>query len=281
MQIKRLSIRDLATYKLMQTGIEGDYIIDVFERLVTPPDHALFGLYQQNQLVSVAGYSIFPGGYAMLGRLRSDIRYQGKGHATQLLLAIIAELEINPNIRWVGGYTNIHNDSARRVLDKLGFQEIKTFYNLPMKDRSLIQSAQGKVWDQVHSLEEKRSILATLAETVLDVYPYECYYPFPYRTDLLTDQKLAETYFYHNYSKDRWLLISNDFKQEAYAHVRYFWDDYFEQAGLFETIDAYLSRQSEERKPYFDFSPKAYQRIPNLAAFEVSDGWVLYGRKIR
>ncbi|MBM7540119.1 GNAT family N-acetyltransferase [Amphibacillus cookii] len=281
MQIRMLTVNDLPQYKAMQTHIKDDYMIDIFEHLITPPNHALFGLFKDDRLVSVAGYSFFPGGYAMLGRLRSDRREHGNGYATTLLVEIINRLKVNQHVDWIGGYTNINNQAARRVLAKLQFEPLKTFHSYPLINRQLVNSKVGDIWNEVYHLKNKRAILDQLAaDGVLDVYPYECYYPFPFQQALLPDQKLDETRVFQNKQQDRWLFISNDYKKEPYAHVRYFWDDHFNQAGLFETIDYYLSQQDEPRKPWFDFSTYASSLIPNLDAFEIQDGWILYGKSV-
>ena len=41
-------------------------------------ENRLFGLFVENKLVSLGGFSIFANEYAMLGRLRSDRSIRGK-----------------------------------------------------------------------------------------------------------------------------------------------------------------------------------------------------------
>src|SRR5699024_8959068 len=160
--------------------------------------------------------------------------------------------------------------------------ELKTLHGFPLIRPDLLLRTAGPVWSQIDNPIEKRHILNHLAEEkILDVYPYECFYTFPYREALITDKKLAETRFYQNDASDRWLIISDDQKGDAYAQVRYFWNDYFSQAGLFETVVYDLNQGSDARLAWFDFTPEAFDRIPNLDAFEVSDGWVLYGDFIK
>lgn len=277
MNIRQLTHNDLTLYKAMHTTIDRDYMIDIFDKLTTAPDHRLFGLFKNNHLVSIAGYTLYPGGYAMLGRLRSDARFQGNGYASYLLAYIVDYLTKLEQVGWIGGYTNIGNVPSRRILSKLDLSELKTFHSFPLINPDLLITTPGKVWSEIETLTQKRAILKKLSEDVLDIYPYECYYPFPYRDELLTDQKLAQTRFYQNEQADRWLIISDDYKKETYAQIRYFWDDYFSQPGLFETITADLKRSKEPCRPWFDFTPEAFEQIPNLEAFDVSDGWVLYG----
>lgn len=276
--MRQLQLRDLPIAKKMKTNITDDYVIEIFERLVTSENQSLYGLFIDEELVTIAGYTIFPGGYAMLGRLRSDVRVHGKGYATELLLYLIEQLKLNPKIVWIGGNTNIQNSSARRVLSKLGFSELKTFYGLPIQKRERINNVPGHIWQQVHSVQEKRALLTKLAKSnILKIYPYECFYPFPFRQELVTDEDLAESHFFQNPSADRWVILKKDFKKEAFVQVKYFWNDHFEQPGLFETIDEFVANDEEHPRPWFDFTEKGYKKIPDLTAFEVSDGWVLYG----
>ncbi|SDC27773.1 FR47-like protein [Pelagirhabdus alkalitolerans] len=278
MTIRVLTIDDLAHYKQMQTGLETDYMIDIFERLTTPPHNQIYGFFIDNQLVATAGYTLYPGGYAMLGRLRSDVRFRGRGYATSLLTHIIQHLKNQPHISFLGGYTNLHNTSARQVLNKLNFNPIQTFYSFPLINRDKLGATSGPIWNEVTDLNTKRRILNELSsEGTMSIYPYECYYPFPFTDELLPDDKLKVTRFFHNPDVTRWLLIDDDYKREAYGHVRYFWDDYFTQPGLFETVDHYLAQSDQPRKAWFNFTPDAYQKIPDLDAFETSDGWILYG----
>lgn len=275
--IRKLQLADLPIVKAMQTNIADDYVIEIFDRLVSADEHALYGLFVDNQLTTIAGYSVFPGGYAMLGRLRSDVRNHGKGNATLLLNYLIDLLRRDPLIKWIGGNTNIENKPARRVLDKLGFSEVTTFHALPLANRKKLQGVVGPVWQEISSLQEKRAILTQLAKSTMEVYPYECYYPFPFRQALVPDHDLALSHFYQNPTADRWVIIKKDFKKEAYAHVKYFWDDHFKQAGLFETIDHFVEQDPENPRPWLDFTTEGYQNIPDISAFELSDGWVLYG----
>lgn len=277
MKIKQLTGEDFELYQNMETGLEDDYMLRAFERLTTPPEHYLYGLIKDNQLVTIAGFSMFPGGYAMLGRLRSDKRFRGSGHATYLIEQLIDLLKKSSDINWFGGYTNINNLPARQILKKLGIPKLKKYYSFPLVEPDLLEATRGNIWSSISEITEKRQVLEQLSKDVLTIYPLECYYPFPYRQELITDQKLAETRFYHNDRENRWLLISDDIKGAAYAQVRYFWDDYFTQPGLFETVVSDLKRSDQPQQAWFDFTTEAFAKIPNKQAFEVQDGWILYG----
>ncbi|MDL4839317.1 GNAT family N-acetyltransferase [Aquibacillus rhizosphaerae] len=282
LQLRELTLEDQDIVRMMQTNIDDDYVLNIFPDLVQSNSNSVYGLFDDDHLLAIAGSSFFPGGYAMLGRLRSDKRYLSKGNATKILAYIKSELEKDPSITWVGANTNMENIPARRVLEKIGLQQVTRLHSLYLIDETLLNGTKGSVWQAVETIEEKRRLLQSLKqENALGVYPYECYYPFPFSDNLLTDEHLNDSAFFQNQSKDRFLVIKKDQKRDWFAQVKYFWNDHFQQPGFWETVLAYTEQQPEEGiKPWVDFSQTGYERIPNLDTFKLSDGWVLYGKWI-
>lgn len=279
--IRKLTLDDHTSVQNLQTNIVDDYVKRIFPDLIQSQTHTIYGLFESDTLITLAGYSLFPGGYAMLGRLRSDIRFTTKGYATKILAFIIEDLKKDPTIKWVGANTNIDNHAARRVLAKLELEQITTFYSLPVRNATLLNGVKGIRWSDVVSIKEKRALLTTVASSKPLIFPYECYNPFPYSKALVTDKHLSESTFYQNHTKDRFIIIRNDQKQEWFAQVKYFWNDAFEQPGFWETVYHYVAKESRELRPWLDFSQVAFNTIPNLAAFDVEDGWALYGNWIK
>ncbi|QTN00272.1 GNAT family N-acetyltransferase [Sediminibacillus dalangtanensis] len=277
LQIRKLAADDWNLVKHMKTNLEYDYVVDIFPDLISSNAHELYGLFSGNQLAAIAGYTLFPGGMAMLGRLRSDNRFLSQGHATELLAYIIASLKENPQIRWVGANTNEHNFPARRVLEKLNLEIFTTLHSLPVVDPQLISGTPGPKWERVNNLEEKRALLRSLDENAINVFPYECYYPLPLTQELLTDEYLAESAFYLSPDRQRFCTIKNDHKREWYAQVKYFWNDQFDQPGFMETVMDHLDKDDLQPTAWFDFSQTAFENIPDKRAFRIEDAWVLYG----
>lgn len=275
--IRRLTLDDHTSVQNLQTNIVDDYVKRIFPDLIGSQTHTVYGLFESDTLITIAGYSLFPGGYAMLGRLRSDIRYMAKGYATKILAFIIEDLQNDPSIKWIGANTNIDNHAARRVLAKLELEQITTLHSLPVRDATLLKGVTGDRWSEVVSIKEKRTLLTSVAANQLLIFPYECYNPFPYTEALVTDKHLSESSFYQNHTKDRFVILRNDQKQEWFAQVKYFWDDAFEQPGFWETVYHYLEKESRNLRPWLDFSQAGFNSIPNLEAFDVEDGWALYG----
>ncbi|WP_112181805.1 MULTISPECIES: GNAT family N-acetyltransferase [Paraliobacillus] len=278
--IRKLTLHDQTSVQNLQTNIEDDYVVHIFPDLIENQTHAVYGVFENETLITIAGYSLFPGGYAMLGRLRSDIRYMAKGYATKILTFIIEDLKNDPSIKWIGANTNIHNHAAKRVLAKLELEQITTLHALPVREAKLLNGVKGDRWLKVVNPEEKRALLSSFADSQPLVFPYECYYLFPYTEALITDKHLAESTFYQNQTKDRFMIIRNDQKHEWFAHVKYFWDDAFEQPGFWETVYHYVEKESKTLRPWLDFSQEGFNSIPNLEAFDVEDGWALYGNWI-
>src|SRR5690606_17429399 len=134
-EIRLWTMEDLPLLTAMHTGIEDDYVIRVFERTVTPPN-ALYAPLVDGGLAALCGYTIFAECYAMLGRLRSDLRMRGRNFSTELTAYVRDRVFENPSIIWVGANTQEHNMPARRVLEKQGFSEEAVLYGAVATDVS-------------------------------------------------------------------------------------------------------------------------------------------------
>ncbi|TFB24309.1 GNAT family N-acetyltransferase [Filobacillus milosensis] len=280
-QIRPLTIDDYDILKDMHTGIEDDYVVRIFERLVTSEEHKIFGLFDDGQLVSVSGYTIFADHYAMLGRWRSDLRYQGKGYATKIVQYIMDELKQNEQIKWIGANTQRTNFPALRVLEKLKLPMLKALHASTLIDSNNLNYASGEKWEAVTSLEEKRSIVQQIENDPDVIFPYQCYYPFPASPTLFKDEEIKDWYFFRNPENNRFVIMNFDQKKYSYMHVIYLWDDVFEQPGLWETIlETYKEFQQnygDDTKIWIDLTDESRQKT-NEDAFEFQDAWILHGK---
>ncbi len=276
--MRKLTVDDIALVQQMETNIIDDYILRIFPELVQSHSNAVYGLFNQTNLVAIGGYTIFPGGYAMLGRLRSDQRYRLKGYGTEILSYIKKELERDPSINWIGANTNDANIAARRVIENLGLTKVTKLHSLPVTNKNIIGGRTGQVWKRIETLAEKKELIGSIEANALGVYPFECYYPFPLTMELLTDEHLNQSHFFRNSSNDRFMVIKNDQKHEWFAQVKYFWNDHFEQPGFWNTVFAYTEQEPEAIKAWIDFSQQGFDNIPTTDAFEITDAWILYGK---
>ncbi|UOR11750.1 GNAT family N-acetyltransferase [Halobacillus amylolyticus] len=133
MHVKKLTLEDLTALEQMNTGIDDDYIIRIYDRLIASNTQELFGLFQDKKLVSIGGYSLFGNKkFAMIGRLRSDRRYQSRGYSTELLIQVMEELHSSSHVKWIGANTHVHNLPTRRVLEKIGLESGPTIHYLTL-----------------------------------------------------------------------------------------------------------------------------------------------------
>ncbi|GEL76599.1 GNAT family N-acetyltransferase [Tenuibacillus multivorans] len=278
-QIRQLRLEDHDLVKSMQTGIEDDYIVRVFERLIR--NDVIYGLFNDDQLVSTAGYSLYANQYAMLGRLRSDNRYKGKGYATQLIEFIIEQLQHENHIKWIGANTQRHNFPALRVLNKLNLPQLKALHGSTLVKPEVLNYTPGEKWTPIETLEGKREVLSSIEHNPDVIFPYECYYPFPSHPNLFKDDEIKDWYFFKNPNNNRFIIINFDQKKHQYAHVVYLWDDVFTQPGLWETI---LDTHKEFQKTYGDDTyvwidlTDESRKDACEEAFQIQDPWILHGK---
>ncbi|MBO8156834.1 MAG: GNAT family N-acetyltransferase [Bacillaceae bacterium] len=278
LQIRKLNVGDYDFLKKMDTGIGDDYVVRIFPGLVKSTHQAVYGLFDSEKmhLLSIAGYTIFARKFAVLGRLRSDRRFLSKGHATRLVQYIIDDLKTMPEIKWIGANTQMPNVSARRVLEKLGLSPNVTFYSTELVNREKITGTDGELWTAVNATEEKRALLTSVQNNQLGMFPYECYYPLPFDEILFTDSYLDDCFVYKNRDSSRFFLLMEDQKGDVYAHLKYFWDDAFEQPGFWKTVFHAMDTIFTEHKLWVDFSENGFQHIPAPEAFDIQKPWILY-----
>ncbi|WP_173915687.1 GNAT family N-acetyltransferase [Halobacillus sp. Marseille-Q1614] len=279
LQSRKMTIEDLPAFQQMDTGIDDDYVLRIYDKLMDSPTQELYGLFQNHQLLSVAGYSLFgKNQFAMLGRLRSDRNYRSKGYATQLLRPVINDLRKLPKLKWVGANTHVHNFSARRLLEKSGLSDGQISYYLTLTAPGKLSGhTRGERWKEIYETAAKRSYLLALSNNELGLFPYECYYPFPFDSSFFTNQYLQDSNLYVNLDRSRFVLIKNDQKKYNYSHVKYFWNDHYTQPGFFETLLHHWRENPKNIGCWIDFSTGGYHNNPDLTPYEVQDPWIQYG----
>ncbi|MUK87930.1 GNAT family N-acetyltransferase [Ornithinibacillus sp. L9] len=281
--IRVLTSKDFPYLKEMNTGIEDDYVIRIFDRLSTEPNR-LYGLFIEDQLVSLGGISIYMNRYAMLGRLRSDRRYRGNDFATKLMAFMMNEAFQIEGIQWVGANTQEENIPARRVMDKIGLSAYTMTHGALTEDTSILQTG-GKLWTPIHNLERKKEWVDKVYVQQAAVFPFECYYPFPASEALFSVENLLEWSFYENEDKTRFLITKPDQKKYRYLHAVYPWNDKTEQPGLWETISAdyqdlvQQTADDNEVETYIwmDLTKEEVELLPANHPFTLPSPWILYG----
>ncbi len=281
--IKVLTTTDLPLLLSMDTGIIDDYVIQVFERLSTGQNR-IYGLFVDEQLVSIAGYSIFANRYVMLGRLRSDRRYRGKNYATKIMKYIRDIAFQLPNITWVGGNTQENNLAARRVLTNIGLTEQETLYPAITREIDLFING-NKKWHSIEKFNDKVSLLKDTYIQDERIFPFECYYPFPATNTLFTNSYIDNWNVYESRQHDYPLVTKKDVKKDIFLQVIYPFADVFTQPGLWETVyDDYLNLNftHPEQKVYIwlDIPEAHIHHLPSNHPFSIDSPWILHGMSI-
>ncbi|MBU9720604.1 MULTISPECIES: GNAT family N-acetyltransferase [Bacillaceae] len=278
-EFRQLTNEDITYFLAMDTGIEDDYVARIFERL-TGDTHRLYGIFIDNQMVTMGGFSIFAGNYAMLGRLRSDIRFRGNNLATDLLSAVMDEAFKMEQIRWIGANTQEHNIPARRVVEKLGLHNYTTLHGALTTDVSVLETG-SKVWRPVTCLDRKKYWLDEAFIKPKALFPYECYYPLPSSENLFKDELIDKWSFYENETKTRIVITKYDQKKDHYLHAIYPWSDFSTQKGLWETISLEYRQLKDQVVGncyiWLDIKKEEVESLPKDHNFELPSPWMLYG----
>lgn len=278
--IRVLSKEDLPSLKAMETGIEDDYVIRVFDRISSGPNK-LFGLFTDDQLVSIGGLTVFANQYAMLGRMRSDLRFRGNDLSTTLMAKVLEEAFQLPDIQWVGANTQEENLPAQRVLKKIGLAERHISYGATAKEVTSLEN-DGTIWQLQKDIYRKKQWLQQLFVDAEAVFPYECYYPFPANEAMFEDSQIAKWNFFENPECNRVLITKKDFKKYSYLQAVYPYEDIMEQPGLWETIS--LARQElaadvhMETHIWMDLTKQQAASLPDNHPFDLPSPWVLFGK---
>ncbi|GAA0352880.1 hypothetical protein GCM10008932_02400 [Alkalibacterium iburiense] len=276
-----LTKEDFHLYERMQTQLEEDYMLRVFNRL-TEGDNFLFGLFAQDTLIAVAGYTLFADEFAILGRLRSDVRYRKKGYGSKIIEYVIEEALKNPSVQWIGANTEQHNKPALSILKKFNMSPVATLYAAQTDDVSSLCHNQS-VWHEVTSMDEKvkwvqKTYLNPDFET--NVFPIEAYYPFPARPSLFENQ-LNKWRFFENDNQTRYMMIGTEEKGKSYLHVVYPWSDFMKQSGFFKTVHSELERAKVQESAdliWMDLTEEEVASLPSKHPFELPSPWVLHGK---
>ncbi|KGX84424.1 GNAT family N-acetyltransferase [Pontibacillus litoralis] len=271
LHVRKLRMDDLKVLKQMETNIDDDYVIRIFPELISRENNTVFGLFNGDQMLAIAGYTTFHHRYAMLGRLRSDVRYRGNGHATYLLNEIIRYIQHNTKLEWVGAYTQRTNSAARQVIQKLDLKHMTTIQHVKLPLHHLQKD--GEVWEKITNTDKIREYLLSTQNTI---FSYEAYYPLPKDRLYLTDAYLSTGSFYIHSKGKRFMFIQEDIKDYVYAHVKYFWDDLHLQAGFWSTVAAHIQSQSNVENIWLNLSPTAASSLSSRFVMNSNDEWHLY-----
>ena len=280
--IRQLTGDDFQALQDMDTGIDDDYVIRVFDRISTGPNR-IFGLFQDGQLASIGGYTIFAGSYAMLGRMRSDVRFRGQSLSSRLMAHVRDVALEHPGIRFVGANTQEFNLPAQRVLEKIGLSRQAELFSAITETVEVFETGAAP-WRKIDSHDEKMRWLEAVYIRSGRVFPLECYYPFPATPDLFSGEAFAQWDFHENPARDRIVITKHDVKKYDYLHTIYPWEDLFDQPGLWETLRAPFEKIRHDSREgafvWIDLTRAQASKLPDGHPFDLPSPWFLYGTEL-
>lgn len=276
--IRPLTSSDQALVYAMDTGIKEDYVLRILHHLLQ--HERVYGALYNNKLVGIASYTLFEGHFAVLGRLRTDISFRGKGVATGLLSFIMEKLKANPAIEWIGLTTLDDNIPVHRIANTLGLNHLVTYFSYRMNDKDLseLSNPEMSLWKEIVHLEHKKTYIKEWLpdphDNPLGMFPYECYYPLVLDHRLLTDEYITSCRMFVHEVKSRFVLLMPDDKGEHYLHAKYFWKDVFLDKGLIQLLKKVA--KDENRILWLDSTEDIHNQPIDLF-FSNRESWRLYG----
>ncbi|GEK91380.1 GNAT family N-acetyltransferase [Alkalibacterium kapii] len=279
--IRRLTADDLSAYQKMQTGLEVDYMLDAFTRITDAPNY-LYGLFVSDNLVALSGFNLFQNHYAMLGRLRTDVRYRNQGYGTEIMQFSLEKALLMENVHWIGAYTESTNKASQNVFKKIGLAPADTHYAAKADSVTDMTTPDAALWQEItDAFEQKEWLNRTYLNPSFDkhVFPFEAYYPFPVSQELFDDLP-AHWRFFQNKKKSRYVILWEEYVGARYLHVVYPWHDFLKQTGLFKTVQTVLESSQEKDSStslWWDFSELESKTLPFSHPFILGTPWVLYG----
>ncbi|SDH03263.1 Acetyltransferase (GNAT) family protein [Alteribacillus persepolensis] len=278
MYIRTLAFHDQKAVEKMDTGIPHDYVKEKFLYLLCH-DH-LFGAFSGDELISIAGYTVFAEQYAMLGRLRTAAAYRGRGIGTIMMEYVQTKALEQPAVQWTGFITQVTNKQTIKIAQTLMLEPVQTQYYgylTAAGEKALSQRTSSRhEWEKVMDNNKKRQLLQRTANDYdrTRVFPYNIYCPLPFEESLWSDRYLDQCQCYQ--SGSRLFLLMKDDRIGSYYHVKYFWNDVFEQHGLWSIVtnQAALSH----RRIWLDLTPSSARSLPDVSYVKVDTPWTLFGR---
>jgi len=280
-QLRQLTAEDITYYKEMQTGLDDDYMLQVFDRITAGANY-LFGIFVEDELVALSGFTLFKHHYAMLGRLRVDRRYRKNGYGTRIVEYSLKQAALHPDVEWIGANTERHNKAAQAVLKKVGLPPVAMLYAAQTASLETLVSTESTVWEACTDTNRNWDwIRQTYLDPAFDkkVFPLEAYYPFPVNEKMF-EGSVEKWRFFENADSTRYVLLWEEFKGKNYMHVVYPWHDFIDQPGLFETIQQELLKAQQidsETTIWWDMSEQDTAMLPSGHPFNLPSPWMLHG----
>ncbi|WP_171016914.1 GNAT family N-acetyltransferase [Pseudalkalibacillus caeni] len=279
LHMRRLGLGDAEQFRQMETGIENDYVVRIFDKLVQ--EDLLYGAFYENELIGIAGITVYEIQYAILGRLRTRVHDRGKGVARKLFRFLVSQLRQNPHIKWIGYATEESNIPANSIASHLSMDCIAKIYSSKLNRTGSGHFASldsdTDDWQEIKGCKEKKLLFKqAMEESGMNFFPYAVYYPLPAYPEDISDDYLSGCRMWAR--NGRFFCLMPEEKGESYFHLKYFWNDIFEQTGLWKKAIRLAER--EDRVIWFDMSESMFRSLPEKQWFETT-AWHLIGEPLK
>lgn len=268
--IRKLTVADRKDVRAMETGIEDDYVIRIFSKLVEEDD--MLGYFEGHKLVGIAGMTIYEGELAVLGRLRTHTNYRGRGIASALMNELKEEAFHSLNMSWAGYATEKNNLAGNRLARCLQMNLEATVVSSRLSPGTVEGTLDTQPYRSDFSRECKKNYLEELSVTEdLTFFPHSIYYPLPYVPKLTSGYLDSIEMFQNDFGT---FILMKEEKGATYLHVKVWNEKTLHSKEFWEIVNAEAER--EARSIWIDLPT---EQAKWLEAHSHQNIWHLYGKK--
>ncbi len=268
--IRKLTAADRKDVIAMETGIEDDYVIRIFPKLIE--QHDMLGYFEGPTLVGIAGMTIYEGEIAVLGRLRTHSNYRGRGIASALMNELKEEAFHSLNLNWACYATEENNIPGNRMARHLQMNLEAIVVSSRISPGTVEGTLDTQPYRSDYSRESKKKYLEEYSVNEdLDFFPHSIYYPLPYVPNL-TDGYLDSIEMFQNHSGS--FIIMKEEKGATYLHVKVWNERTLHSKELWQIVNA--EAEKEARSIWIDLPT---EQAKWLEAHSHQTIWHLYGKK--
>ncbi|WP_270179041.1 GNAT family N-acetyltransferase [Alkalihalobacillus sp. CinArs1] len=244
--IRYLTYSDYGQLKGMKTNIQDDYIVRIFPRLVE--NDSLVGYFEDDRLVGIAGLTTFENEIGILGRLRTDVDFRGRGIASSLMKTLMESAYSSSSIKWIGYATEKSNLPANQLSKKLNMMLTSTVVSARIRAGVIRGKVDSISFNKFQNPITKRSALSnSFQDSRFSFFPYEIYYPLPY-IPVLSDVYIEKIELYSSEAGD--FFLSREEKGDSYLHLKLFNPTLLNSKAMWTIVNNIASE--EDRRIWID-----------------------------
>ncbi|WP_169525400.1 GNAT family N-acetyltransferase [Pseudalkalibacillus hwajinpoensis] len=268
--IRKLTAADIEEVTGMETGIEDDYVIRIFSKLIE--ENYMLGYFEAHTLVGIAGVTIYEGEVAVLGRLRTHKEYRGRGIASTLMNQLKKESFHSLDMDWVGYATEMNNIAGNRMARHLQMNLEAIVVSSRISPGAVEGTHDTQPYRSDFSRNSKKKYLEECSEKErLPFFPHSIYYPLPYVPKLTVGYLDSIEMFQNDLGS---FMIMKEEKGASYLHVKVWNERTLHSKEMWQIVNAEAER--EARSIWIDLP---LDQANWLEAQSHQTIWHLYGKK--